>query len=41
MIEILSPATAQLDRGRKRQLYARHGVPYCWLVDPEAWALEA
>lgn len=22
-------------------LYARHGVPYCWLVDPDAKTLEA
>jgi len=25
----------------ERRLYARHGVPYLWLVDPEARAIEA
>src|ERR1700694_2230960 len=32
-VEILSPSTAHLDRTRKRELYARYGVPYYWLVD--------
>ena len=40
-VEILSPSTAATDRGRKRELYARHGVPYLWLVDSDARALEA
>ena len=40
-IEILSPSTASIDRGRKRALYARHGVPYYWLVDVEAREIEA
>lgn len=35
-IEILSASTAQTDHVGKRQLYARHGVPFYWLVDPEA-----
>jgi Uma2 family endonuclease len=30
-----------IDRTTKRQLYARHGVPFCWLVDPEGRANEA
>jgi Uma2 family endonuclease len=40
-VEVLSPSTASRDRGRKRALYARHGVPYLWLVDPVAAVLEA
>ncbi len=34
VVEVLSPATAQLDAKVKRQLYARHGVRELWLVDP-------
>jgi Uma2 family endonuclease len=41
VVEILSPSTVLLDRSAKPQLYARHGVPYYWLVDPEARAVEA
>ncbi|MBI4587723.1 MAG: Uma2 family endonuclease [Candidatus Rokubacteria bacterium] len=41
VIEILSPSTIQIDRGVKVQLYARHGVPYYWIVDPEARSIEA
>ncbi len=40
-IEVLSPSTAPIDRGVKRQLYARHGVPSYWIVDPEARIIEA
>jgi Uma2 family endonuclease len=40
-VEILSPSTRTLDRVTKRQLYARHGVSYLWLVDPEARTIEA
>ena len=40
-IEILSPGTTTIDRSTKLQLYARHGVPYYWIVDPEARTLEA
>ena len=35
-VEILSPATADRDRGYKRELYGRHGVTEFWLVDPIA-----
>ncbi len=31
-----SPATAERDRGYKRELYGRHGVAEYWLVDPMA-----
>ncbi|MBI4610420.1 MAG: Uma2 family endonuclease [Candidatus Rokubacteria bacterium] len=41
VIEILSPSTAQIDRGAKFQLYARHGVPYYWIVDLEPRSIEA
>ena len=34
VVEILSPATAERDRGYKRVLYERHGVAEYWLVDP-------
>ena len=34
VVEILSPATADRDRGYKRELYGRHGVKEYWLVDP-------
>lgn len=39
--EVLSPTGVQRDRVTKRQLYARHGVPFYWLVDPAAGILEA
>lgn len=38
--EVLSPSTAKLDRGPKREVYARERVPHLWLVDPEAKTLE-
>lgn len=38
--EVLSPSTARLDRGPKREVYAREHVPYLWFVDPEARTLE-
>ena len=34
VVEILSPATAERDRGYKQALYERHGVAEYWLVDP-------
>jgi Uma2 family endonuclease len=41
VVEVLSPSTARLDRGRKLTLYAEHGVPYYWIVDPESRSVEA
>lgn len=38
--EVLSPSTMRLDRGRKRVSYAREGVEFVWLIDPEARSLE-
>lgn len=40
VIEILSPATEQRDRGIKRKLYARAGVTEYWLVDTTAKTVE-
>lgn len=39
-VEILSSSTAHVDRGVKLQLYARHRVPYYWIVDLGARAIE-
>jgi Uma2 family endonuclease len=38
--EILSPNTAQNDRILKMRLFARHLVPYTWLIDPALRTLE-
>jgi Uma2 family endonuclease len=40
VIEILSPRTAKLDRGVKRDIYARTGVQELWIVDPERQQIE-
>ena len=34
VLEVASPSTAQNDIGRKRDLYARLGIPEYWRVDP-------
>jgi len=39
--EVLSPATAQRDRGAKRRIYADFGVAHLWLLDPDQRTLEA
>jgi len=39
--EVLSPATARVDRGEKLRIYAAFGVAHVWLVDPTARTLEA
>jgi Uma2 family endonuclease len=39
--EILSPSTAAFDRGAKLDTYATWSVNHAWLVDPEAFTLEA
>lgn len=38
--EGLSPATARLDRGRKREIYAEHGVGHLWFADPTHHTVE-
>ncbi len=40
VIEILSPAYKELDRGPKLKLYARSGVEELWIVDPDHYTLE-
>lgn len=35
VVEILSPSTRKLDRGKKMALYAKHGVIEYWQVEPE------
>ncbi len=34
VVEVLSPSTADVDRGRKMRMFARYGVPEYWIVDP-------
>jgi Uma2 family endonuclease len=34
IVEVASPATADRDRGIKRERYANYGVPHYWIVDP-------
>jgi Uma2 family endonuclease len=38
--EVLSPATARIDRTKKLAIYAREGVRYAWLVDPLQQTIE-
>jgi Uma2 family endonuclease len=40
VIEVLSPSTARVDRGRKRQRFQRAGVPEFWIVDVDAALVE-
>lgn len=39
--EVLSPSTRILDLGGKRAVYAREGVTWLWLIDPDVQSLEA
>ncbi len=39
VVEVLSPSTAHIDNGRKRDLYAEAGVAHYWLIDPEGPAI--
>ena len=39
-VEILSPSTARIDRHTKKQLFERYGVPYYWIVDADARAID-
>ena len=38
--EVLSASTEAYDRGPKMGVYGTHGVPWSWLIDPEARTLE-
>lgn len=38
--EVLSPSTVRVDRIKKMAIYAEHGAPYLWLIDPAAKTLE-
>jgi Uma2 family endonuclease len=40
VVEVLSPATARLDKSTKFRLYERHGIAEYWTVDPEAEFVE-
>lgn len=40
IVEVSSPSTRAIDRGPKRELYARHGVPEYWFVDLESDRVE-
>ncbi len=39
--EVLSPRTAAGDRTEKLPIYAKYGVAYTWLIDPQLRTLEA
>lgn len=39
-IEIVIPSTDDVDRHTKRTLYARHDVPWHWIVDPATRTIE-
>lgn len=34
VVEVLSPSTAAVDRGRKMRTFARYAVPEYWIADP-------
>ncbi len=38
--EVLSPASRQIDRGPRKDLYRRSGVRHLWLLDPELETVE-
>jgi len=40
VVEVLSPSTSARDRGIKRALYERQGVPHYWLAHPTRRSLE-
>lgn len=40
VVEIHSPSNRRRDRIHKLTLYAEHGVPEVWLVDPDARTFE-
>ena len=40
VVEVLSPSTADVDRGRKMRMFARYGVPEYWIVAPSGRRVE-
>lgn len=34
VVEVISPSTAQMDYGKKKDLYARYGVKELWIMHP-------
>lgn len=40
VVEVLSPGSRKRDRQRKFRIYAKHGVPEYWIIDPVAQTLE-
>jgi Uma2 family endonuclease len=38
--EVLAPASIRLDRGPRKELYRRSGVPHLWLLDPDRETVE-
>ena len=40
VVEVLSPSTAKNDRGYKKDVYERSGVPEYWIVDPFRKSIE-
>src|SRR5437867_2914846 len=40
-VEVLSPSSHERDLGAKKKLFAKHGVPHSWVIDPEARSLTA
>ncbi|MGQ0570107.1 MAG: Uma2 family endonuclease [Armatimonadota bacterium] len=40
VIEVLSPSTSKLDRGRKMDVYARAGIHEYWIVDADVRTIE-
>ncbi len=40
IVEVLSPSNSYIDRVTKREIYAAHGIPELWLVDPQSKQLE-
>jgi Uma2 family endonuclease len=40
VVEVLSPGTATLDLGRKREVYAESGVREMWVVSPKTRGVE-
>ena len=41
VVEILSPSNREHDLERKRELYARHGIPEYWIMEPYAETVRA